>query len=44
VALIKRADKTYRGAAQALELMRPDQIVPEIDIDRAMARIKMMSQ
>src|SRR4029077_1497944 len=44
VALIKRADETYRRSAQALELMRPDQLVPEINLQRAMQRIKTMAQ
>ena len=49
VAILERVDKTYRETAQAIQfngkyLMKADQLVPEMRIEKAMKRIKMMQQ
>ena len=48
VAIIDRVDKTYRETAQAIQfnnkyLMKPDQLVPEIRIEKARARRLLVS-
>ena len=44
IARINRIDKSYRKTAQALDLMREDQLVPEVNLEKAMRRIKMMAE